>query len=146
MPEIAQEMGISIRLLERIRQAAQYPLSLEMELGEEMDSTLGDFIEDEHNPAPNDSTIHNLLRECINDVLECGDIQREVLPEPLEADRARQVASARDLDDRQAGVLLMFTAGPAGFGTAEIFLRMHCERHLFRFYVPRAAPVPHAVR
>ncbi len=67
--EIAQEMGVSLRLLERIRQAAQYPLSLEMELGGDMDSTLGDFIEDENNPAPNDSTIHALLRERINDVL-----------------------------------------------------------------------------
>ena len=67
--EIAEEMGISLRMLERIRQAAQYPLSLEMELGGEMDSTLGDFIEDDHNPAPNDTTMHTLLRERLNDVL-----------------------------------------------------------------------------
>lgn len=67
--EIAQAMGVSVRLLARIRQAAQYPLSLEMELGGEMDSTLGDFIEDENNPPPNDMTVHNILRERIKDVL-----------------------------------------------------------------------------
>jgi RNA polymerase primary sigma factor len=67
--EIAAEMGISVRLLERIRQAAQFPLSLEMEVGEDMDSTLGDFIEDEHNLLPNDSAITKMLRERLNDVL-----------------------------------------------------------------------------
>jgi RNA polymerase primary sigma factor len=67
--EIAEAMGVTGRMLARIRQAAQYPLSLEMELGGEMDSTLGDFIEDENNPLPNDMTVHNLLRERINDVL-----------------------------------------------------------------------------
>jgi RNA polymerase primary sigma factor len=67
--EIATEMGISVRLLERIRQAAQYPLSLEMEVGEDMDSTLGDFIEDDSHLLPNDSAIHKMLCERVNDVL-----------------------------------------------------------------------------
>jgi RNA polymerase primary sigma factor len=67
--EIATEMGISVRLLERIRQAAQFPLSLEMEVGEDMDSTLGDFIEDNRTLAPNDTAAHKMLRERLNDVL-----------------------------------------------------------------------------
>jgi RNA polymerase primary sigma factor len=67
--EIAEEMGVSMRLLERIRQAAQYPLSLEMEVGEEMDSTLGDFIEDRNNPHPDDRAMGSLLSERMNDVL-----------------------------------------------------------------------------
>ena len=67
--EIAEAMGVSLRLLERIRQASQYPLSLEMEVGEDMDSTLGDFIEDENNPAPDDSAIYEILAERMNDVL-----------------------------------------------------------------------------
>jgi len=67
--EIAAEMDVSIRLLKRIRQASQYPLSLEMEVGEEMDSTLGDFIEDDGNIAPDDNTVHKLLRERMDDVL-----------------------------------------------------------------------------
>lgn len=67
--EIAAEMGVTMRLLERIRQAAQFPLSLEMELGEDQDNTLGDFIEDDSNPAPNDTAIHNVLCERLDDVL-----------------------------------------------------------------------------
>ena len=67
--EIALEMDISLRLLKRIRQAAQFPLSLEMEVGEDMDSTLGDFIEDEGNLLPDDTTIHTLLSERMADVL-----------------------------------------------------------------------------
>ena len=69
--EIAAEMEISLRLLKRIRQASQFPLSLEMEVGEELDSTLGDFIEDDSNIAPDDSTFHSLLRERMDDVLAC---------------------------------------------------------------------------
>ncbi len=69
--EIAAEMDVSLRLLKRIRQASQFPLSLEMEVGEEMDSTLGDFIEDEANVPPDDSTFHSLLRERMDDVLAC---------------------------------------------------------------------------
>jgi RNA polymerase primary sigma factor len=67
--ELAAEMDVSLRLLKRIRQAAQFPLSLEMEVGEDMDSTLGDFIEDEGNLPPDDTTIHTLLSERMDDVL-----------------------------------------------------------------------------
>jgi RNA polymerase primary sigma factor len=67
--EIAEEMGVSMRLLERIRQAAQYPLSLEMEVGEELDSTLGDFIEDTDNSHPDETTMEQILTERMNDVL-----------------------------------------------------------------------------
>jgi RNA polymerase primary sigma factor len=67
--EMAAEMGISTRLLERIRQAAQFPLSLEMEVGEDADSTLGDFIEDNGNLAPNDSATYQMLCERVHDVL-----------------------------------------------------------------------------
>jgi len=62
-------MGVSMRLLERIRQASQYPLSLEMEVGEEQDSTLGDFIEDDNTPPPDLSAIGKLLSERMDDVL-----------------------------------------------------------------------------
>lgn len=67
--EIADEMGVSLRLLERIRQASQFPLSLEMEVGEDMDSTLGDFIEDDNGLAPDDSAVYQLLSERMDDVL-----------------------------------------------------------------------------
>ena len=67
--EIALEMGINLKLLERIRQASQHPLSLELEVGEDMDSTLGDFIEDENNAPPDDSAMGQLLSERMEDVL-----------------------------------------------------------------------------
>ena len=67
--EIAEAMGVSLRLLERIRQASQYPLSLEMEVGEDMDSTLGDFIEDDSTLPPDDKAVHQLLSERMDDVL-----------------------------------------------------------------------------
>jgi len=67
--EIAEAMGVSMRMLERIRQAAQYPFSLEMEVGEDTDSTLGDFIEDENNSPPDDTTFQQLLGERVDDVL-----------------------------------------------------------------------------
>jgi RNA polymerase primary sigma factor len=67
--EISKAMGVSMRMLERIRQAAQYPFSLEMEVGEDTDSTLGDFIEDENNSPPDDTTFRQLLGERVDDVL-----------------------------------------------------------------------------
>jgi RNA polymerase primary sigma factor len=67
--EIAAEMDISLRLLERIRQAAQFPISLETEIGDESDNTLADFIEDDNNLSPDDKTFHKLLSERMEDVL-----------------------------------------------------------------------------
>ena len=67
--EIASEMGITLKLLERIRQASQHPLSLELEVGEDMDSTLGDFIEDDNNAPPDDSAMGKMLSERMEDVL-----------------------------------------------------------------------------
>lgn len=67
--EIAAEMNISLRMLQRIRQAAQFPLSLEMEVGDDQDSTLSDFIEDENTWAPDDTAIQKMLRERMNEVL-----------------------------------------------------------------------------
>jgi RNA polymerase primary sigma factor len=67
--EIAEAMGVTPKLLERIRQASQHPLSLELEVGEDQDSTLGDFIEDETNCAPDDTAIDQLLQERMEDVL-----------------------------------------------------------------------------
>lgn len=58
---------------ERVRgylQVATQPLSLEQPVGEEEDSTLGQFIEDEDSPAPPDAVELGLLRERINDLLD----------------------------------------------------------------------------
>jgi RNA polymerase primary sigma factor len=58
---------------ERVRgylQVATQPLSLEQPVGEEEDSTLGQFIEDEDSPAPPEAVELGLLRERINDLLD----------------------------------------------------------------------------
>ncbi|GAB4565555.1 MAG: RNA polymerase sigma factor RpoD [Anaerolineae bacterium] len=51
-------------------QVATQPLSLEQPVGEEEDSTLGQFIEDEDSPAPPDAVEYGLLRERINELLD----------------------------------------------------------------------------
>ena len=68
--EIAQEMGLSVSRVHEIMKIAQEPVSLETPIGEEEDSHLGDFIEDEAAPAPAEAASFMLLREQLEEVLE----------------------------------------------------------------------------
>ncbi|HHY98047.1 MAG TPA: RNA polymerase sigma factor RpoD [Firmicutes bacterium] len=68
--EIAAEMGISADRVREITKVAQEPVSLETPIGEEEDSHLGDFIEDEDAPAPAEAASHLLLREQLEGVLD----------------------------------------------------------------------------
>ncbi|HHY76375.1 MAG TPA: RNA polymerase sigma factor RpoD [Firmicutes bacterium] len=68
--EIGTEMGISADKVREILKIAQEPVSLETPIGEEEDSHLGDFIEDEDAPAPVDAASFLLLREQIESVLK----------------------------------------------------------------------------
>lgn len=68
--EIAEEMGISADKVREILKVAQEPVSLETPIGEEEDSHLGDFIEDQDAPAPADAASFLLLREQIEEVLD----------------------------------------------------------------------------
>lgn len=68
--EIGEEMGISADKVREILKVAQEPVSLETPIGEEEDSHLGDFIEDEDAPAPADAASFLLLREQIEEVLD----------------------------------------------------------------------------
>jgi len=67
--EIAQAMGISADKVREIMKIALDPVSLETPIGEEEDSHLGDFIEDNDSPAPSDEVSYTLLREQLNEVL-----------------------------------------------------------------------------
>ena len=67
--EIAKEMEISVEKVMEIQKIAQDPVSLETPIGEEDDSHLGDFIQDEDSPAPQDSAAHTLLREQLEEVM-----------------------------------------------------------------------------
>ncbi len=66
--EIAEELGVSPKKVERIIKVSQRPLSLEMPVGEEDDSFLGDFIEDSDAPSPTDQASQQLLREQIDNI------------------------------------------------------------------------------
>ena len=78
--EIAEQMGIEVTKVQEIRKIAQEPVSLETPIGEEEDSHLGDFIEDETAVNPDDAANYTMLREQLNDVLSClGAREKRVL-------------------------------------------------------------------
>ena len=68
--EIAKEMGIPEQRVVEIQQISQDPVSLETPIGEEEDSHLGDFIEDEQALAPTDVVASNLLKEQLLEILD----------------------------------------------------------------------------
>ena len=63
--EIGEKMGVSAEKVREIMKIAQDPVSLETPIGEEEDSHLGDFIQDEDTPAPADAASQTILREVI---------------------------------------------------------------------------------
>ena len=67
--EIAAEMEIPIEKVMEIQKIAQDPVSLETPIGEEDDSHLGDFIQDDDSPAPHDSAAYTLLKEQLEEVM-----------------------------------------------------------------------------
>ena len=66
---IAQEMEIPVEKVVEIQKIAQDPVSLETPIGEEDDSHLGDFIQDDDSPAPQDSAAYTMLREQLEEVM-----------------------------------------------------------------------------
>ncbi len=68
--EIAEEMDLSVERVREIMKVAQEPVSLETPIGEEEDSHLGDFIEDEDAPAPAEAASFQMLKEQLEDVLD----------------------------------------------------------------------------
>ena len=67
--EIAKEMDISVDRVLEIQKIAQDPVSLETPIGEEDDSHLGDFIQDEDSPSPQDAASYTMLREQLDEVM-----------------------------------------------------------------------------
>ena len=67
--EIAEVMGVTPDKVRDVMKIAQDPVSLETPIGEEEDSHLGDFIEDQDSPAPAEAAAYTLLREQLNEVL-----------------------------------------------------------------------------
>jgi RNA polymerase primary sigma factor len=78
--EIGKGMDISSEKVREIMKLSQMPISLEMPIGEEEDSHLGDFIEDRATMAPADAASRELLKAQLNTVLrELSDRERRVL-------------------------------------------------------------------
>lgn len=67
--EVAKEMNMNPDKVREILKIAQDPISLETPVGEEEDSHIGDFIEDQESPAPAEAASYELLREQLNEVL-----------------------------------------------------------------------------
>jgi RNA polymerase primary sigma factor len=78
--EIGEEMDMSADKVREIKKIAQEPVSLETPIGEEEDSHLGDFIEDEDAPAPASAASYMLLRDQLDNVLDTlTDREKRVL-------------------------------------------------------------------
>ena len=67
--EIAKEMNMSVDRVREILKISQEPVSLETPIGEEEDSHLGDFIQDDNVPVPADAAAFTLLKEQLVEVL-----------------------------------------------------------------------------
>jgi RNA polymerase primary sigma factor len=75
--ELAGALEVTPQKIENMIQVARRPLSLETPTDDEEDSVLGDFIQDDEFPAPDDTATYNLLREHLDSVLD-GLPPREV--------------------------------------------------------------------
>ena len=67
--EIAEEMNMSVDRVREILKISQEPVSLETPIGEEEDSHLGDFIQDDNVPVPADAAAFTMLKEQLEEVL-----------------------------------------------------------------------------
>ena len=78
--EIAVTMNLPVERVREIQKISQEPVSLETPIGEEEDSHLGDFIQDEHVPVPSEEAAHTLLREQLEEVMDTlSDREQKVL-------------------------------------------------------------------
>ena len=67
--EIAEQMGMPVERVREIQKISLEPVSLETPIGEEEDSHLGDFIQDDNVPVPAEAAAFTLLREQLDEVL-----------------------------------------------------------------------------
>ncbi len=89
--EIGREMEISPEKVREIQKVSQEPVSLETPIGEEEDSHLGDFIEDQGAPSPSEVASYQLLKEQVEEVLDSlSGRERRVLQLRFGLDDGRQ--------------------------------------------------------
>jgi RNA polymerase primary sigma factor len=89
--EIGREMEISPEKVREIQKVSQEPVSLETPIGEEEDSHLGDFIEDQAAPSPSEVASYQMLKEQVEEVLDSlSGRERRVLQLRFGLDDGRQ--------------------------------------------------------
>lgn len=78
--DIAAKMEIPVEKVREILKIAQEPVSLETPIGEEEDSHLGDFLQDDNVPIPAEAATYTMLREQISEVMSAlSDREQQVL-------------------------------------------------------------------
>jgi RNA polymerase primary sigma factor len=78
--EIAAEMGIDVDRVRHIQKISQEVLSIETPIGDEDDSTLSDFIPDDRNPTPSQSTARAMLRDLIQEIMiDLSEREQQIL-------------------------------------------------------------------
>ena len=78
--EVAKELNLTIEKVNEVMKLAQEPVSLETPIGEEEDSHLGDFIQDDHIATPVQAATNTLLREKLIEVMDSlSDREKKVL-------------------------------------------------------------------
>ena len=79
--EIAKEMDMPVERVREILKISQEPVSLETPIGEEEDSHLGDFIQDDNVPVPAEAAAQTLLKEQLDEVLDTlNNLARALMP------------------------------------------------------------------
>ena len=78
--EIAAEMSIDVERVRHIQKISQEVLSIETPIGDEDDSTLSDFIPDDRNPTPSQSTARAMLRDLIKEIMiDLSEREQQIL-------------------------------------------------------------------
>jgi RNA polymerase primary sigma factor len=67
--EIAEVLEVPSKKVEHMIEISRHPLSLHIPVGDDEESVLGDFIEDPESPSPDETAIHNVLRDHLDEVL-----------------------------------------------------------------------------
>ena len=67
--ELAQELGLTPERVREIYKIAQHPISLQAEVGDNGESTFGDFLEDKNTESPSEATGYSILKDKMADVL-----------------------------------------------------------------------------
>ncbi|MCP5492273.1 MAG: RNA polymerase sigma factor [Chlamydiales bacterium] len=80
--ELAQELGLTPDRVREIYKIAQHPISLQAEVGDNGESTFGDFLEDKNTESPSEATGYSILKDKMTDVLSTlTERERTVLSE-----------------------------------------------------------------